>query len=312
MNARAPILTLRNLSKSYDGFEAVKGISLEIPTGICFGLLGPNGAGKTTTIEMIEGVSTPTAGDILYKGDPQRRQLADQAGIQFQSTALMDYLKVNEVLDLFASFYPAPMPRQQLVDLCQLQDILDRSASKLSGGQRQRLLLAVALVNDPELVFLDEPTTGLDPHSRRQFWHLVETIRARGKTVLLTTHYMEEAERLCDDLAIMNQGKIIARGSPQALLDEHFEHVLVCLPQTHFTDNCEALRRELADTLSFSGGQAMITSSSVDRTLQQLIESNISLDGLQVRNPTLDDLFLKLTGLSLEAQESLASEGSTG
>jgi ABC-2 type transport system ATP-binding protein len=220
-SAPAPILEVRDLRKRYPQVEAVAGVSLTIAAGTCYGLLGPNGAGKTTTVEMIEGITPPTSGAILYKGAPVDARFKLEAGIQFQSTALQDYITVRENLRMFRAFYPRGMDLDELIRLCSLREYLDRDARKLSGGQRQRLLLALALVNDPDILFLDEPTTGLDPQARRNFWELVRSIKARGKTVLLTTHYMEEAYVLCDRVAIMDRGRIVAEDAPDALLRAH-------------------------------------------------------------------------------------------
>ncbi len=290
----SPILEVRRLTKHYKTVNAVNGISFSIESGTCFGLLGPNGAGKTTTIEMIEGITTPTSGEILYKGEPRDGHFKTEAGIQFQSTALMDYLTVTEVLELFARLYPEPQPREKLIELCQLQEFLQQPASKLSGGQRQRLLLAMALINDPEIVFLDEPTTGLDPQSRRNFWHLIEDIKTHGKTVVLTTHYMDEAQQLCDHLVIVDRGRVIAEGSPKQLLQKHFDHVFVCLDREAVPNGLK-----LDTRVSQQGEQIAIETVSVEATLDSLIQQQVSLNSLQVRNPTLDDLFLKLTGHSL-------------
>lgn len=288
----AAILEVQNLTKSFHSLTAVDGVSFSIPQGSCFGLLGPNGAGKTTTIEIIEGISQPTSGQILYQGEPRDRTFSKQTGIQFQSTALMDYLKTKEVLELFAQLYPNSQPIERLVELCQLEEFLDTYATKLSGGQRQRLLLAVALVNDPEILFLDEPTTGLDPQSRRNFWSLIKEIKHRGKTVLLTTHYMEEAEFLCDQLVIMDKGKIIADGSPQQLLQQHFDHSYVCLDQQDFDCDTNAISHPIEQHEDC----VAIATNSVEKTLSELVSLNVNLKSLRVRNPSLDDLFLKLTG----------------
>ncbi len=216
-----PLIEVRDLIKQFPGVRAVDGVSFTLGAGTCFGLLGPNGAGKTTTVEMIEGITPPTSGSVLYKGEPLGQRFKLEAGIQFQSTALQDFITVRENLRLFRSFYPRGMDLDALITLCSLGEFLDRDARKLSGGQRQRLLLALALVNDPDILFLDEPTTGLDPQARRNFWDLVREIRARGKTILLTTHYMEEAYVLCDRIAIMDRGKIVAEAAPDALLKQH-------------------------------------------------------------------------------------------
>lgn len=287
-------LEVRNLIKRYGPQTAVDGISFGIPAGQCFGLLGPNGAGKTTTIEIIEGITPACAGDIFYKGKPRDQQFKNEVGIQFQSTALMDYLNVGEVLALFAGLYKRRSDLAPLIELCHLGDFIDRDAAKLSGGQRQRLLLALALINDPEIIFLDEPTTGLDPQSRRNFWRLIEDIKTQGKTVILTTHYMDEAQFLCDQLVIMDKGRIIAEGSPDALLKHHFEQVFVCL-------DAEALNEDKAHRLKADKNrdQWQIASASVESTLQTLMGHQVPLTSLQIRTPTLDDLFLKLTGSQL-------------
>ncbi len=286
------ILEIRNLTKSFRSFKAVDGISFTIPQGTCFGLLGPNGAGKTTTIEIIEGIKKPTAGDILYKGKPRDREFSKRSGIQFQSTSLMDYLKAREVLELFAKLYPHSQPIDNLVELCQLEEFLETYATRLSGGQRQRLLLAVALINDPEVLFLDEPTTGLDPQSRRNFWSLIRNIKSQGKTILLTTHYMEEAELLCDQLVIMDKGKVIADGSPDALLRQYFDHSYVCLDHQDFQCSADAI----TESVEKREDCIAIATNSVEKTLSELVSLNVDLRSLRVRNPSLDDLFLKLTG----------------
>ncbi|MEH6469552.1 MAG: ABC transporter ATP-binding protein, partial [Porticoccus sp.] len=272
--------------------KAVDDVSFSIPQGACFGLLGPNGAGKTTTIEIIEGIKKPSSGEILYKGKPRDRKFSEQTGIQFQSTALMDYLKTHEVLTLFAKLYPRSQPIDHLIELCQLGEFLDTYATRLSGGQRQRLLLAVALINDPEVLFLDEPTTGLDPQSRRNFWSLIKDIKSQGKTVLLTTHYMEEAELLCDQLVIMDKGKIIADGSPEALLQQYFDHSYVCIDQRDFHGDISALTSPTEKREDYIA----IETNTVEKTLAELVSLNINLRSLRVKNPSLDDLFLKLTG----------------
>lgn len=293
-----PMLDVRNLHKHYPGVNAVNGIDFSVPQGICFGLLGPNGAGKTTTIEMLEGITKPTSGEIRYKGELQGARFRQEAGIQFQSTALQDFLTVRENLTFFSSLYPKGLPLEELIEICRLQEYLDRDASKLSGGQRQRMLLALALVNDPDVVFLDEPTTGLDPQARLNFWELVNSIKARHKTVLLTTHYMEEAYNLCDEIAIMDHGKIIAHGSPDALLATHFQDVIIELPERDFPDAAKTIPHRYLDKVT---GTIEIITPDVNGTLAQLIQHGASLAGLQVRPRTLEDLFIELTGKELRA-----------
>ncbi len=289
-----PIIEVSHLIKHFKHVKAVNGISFSIPQGICFGLLGPNGAGKTTTIEMMEGITEPTSGQILYKGKSHNPAFKLEAGIQFQSTALMDYLTVKDVLELFASFYRKTTPQNVLIEQCNLQDFIHQQASKLSGGQRQRLLLALALVNDPDIIFLDEPTTGLDPQSRRNFWALIEQIKQQGKTIVLTTHYMDEAEQLCDQLLIVDKGQVIAEGSPATLLKAHFDHVFVYLDKDDLPDTW----REQSN-VTIKREQAIIATPSIETTLQALMATGANMRSLQVHNPTLDDLFLKLTGHSL-------------
>lgn len=303
------IIEVNALTKHYRDVRAVNGISFSIAQGQCFGLLGPNGAGKTTTIEMIEGITAPTSGDILFLGKKvgekvgeklgQQRdgRFSQQVGIQFQQTALMDYLTVQETLALFATFYPKTLELAQLIDLCDLREFAHQRATKLSGGQRQRLLLALALINDPLIVFLDEPTTGLDPQSRRNFWELVKRIRAQGKTIVLTTHYMDEAQQLCDELIIMDHGHIVDQGSPQQLLAKHFQHISVAVCRDDFPVDSIAIDGDVITT----DEDVLIQTLSVERTIAQLIANNVPLTSLRVHNPTLEDVFIKLTGHGLRA-----------
>lgn len=287
------ILEVINLRKEYKKLIAVDDISFKIPSGICFGLLGPNGAGKTTTIEMIEGITTPTSGEIIYRGKPRNENFSFEAGIQFQSTSVMERLTSKEILSLFHGLYPKTVPIDELIELCDLEPLLEQVATKLSGGQMQRLMFALALINDPEIVFLDEPTTGLDPQSRRNLWNLVEQIKARGKTVLLTTHYMEEAEILCDHLVIVDHGKIIAEGSPKLLLKQQFGYFYVCVDK----EDCDPEQLDIKVTVQTDHYE--IRSESVEETLKYLMNKGVSLNSIRVRHPTLEDLFLKITGHSL-------------
>lgn len=283
-----------NLVRLYPGVRAVDGISFKVERGQCFGLLGPNGAGKTTTLEMLEGIQTPTSGFVLYKGQPLGRDYREAVGIQFQATALQDFQTVGESLAMFATLYRRTADRAELIRLCHLSDILDRDTRKLSGGQRQRLLLAIALVNDPELVFLDEPTTGLDPQARRNFWGLIEQVRRRGTTVLLTTHYMEEAERLCDRVAIVDQGRLIAEGSPLDLIRQHFPPRLIRLPLSSWPQGVPMLSNAIA-----RDGEIELFADEVAPALAELERLGADLGGLRVTTPNLEDLFLTLTGHAL-------------
>lgn len=273
---------------------AVNGVSFSLQPGVCFGLLGPNGAGKTTTVEILEGIHAPTSGEILYKDQPVGKRFRNEAGIMFQSTALQDFITVRETLLMFAHLYPQNADIDELIERCNLTDYLDQDNRQLSGGQRQRLLLAIALVNDPDMIFLDEPTTGLDPQSRRNFWDLIESIKAQGKTILLTTHYMDEAYVLCDEIAIMDHGKIIAHGTPKELLAEHFDDVILQLPETDVLDS-----NALPFAVYKRKGVIEITTCDVDQTIESLMANNISLARLQIRSRNLDDLFLELTGKEL-------------
>lgn len=290
------VIQVTGLSRSFAGKKAVDKISFTVPAGICFGLLGPNGAGKTTTIEMLEGIIEPDSGDITFDGRPMDKAALTQIGIQFQHTALQDYLTTIETIRLFSAFYPDPVNEKELVALCQLQDFVDQDHRKLSGGQRQRLLLALALVNDPKVLFLDEPTTGLDPHARRNFWDLINKIKGQGKTIVLTTHYMDEAEYLCDHIELMDKGRIIERGNPNALLGKHFSGALIRLPDQPVNDELLAHL-----PMQRKNGFWEINTSSVEKALSLLTEYKVQLDGLSVKSANLDDLFLKLTGQTLEA-----------
>jgi len=291
------LLETHHLVKHFHGVQAVDGVDLAIPTGCCFGLLGPNGAGKTTTVEMLEGIQKPTSGQIRYQGEPLGPRFRQDIGIMFQSTALQDHITGRENLRMFGHFYPRTLPIAELADTCALDEFIDRDTRKLSGGQRQRLLLAIALVNDPELLFLDEPTTGLDPQARRNFWELIHRIKARGKTVLLTTHYMEEAYHLCDEIAIMDHGRIIAQGSPRDLLAAHFDDVVLQLPLVDFPDPTP-----LASHTVIQGRDTVeILTRDVNAAIAELLARNLSLARLQIRPRTLEDLFLELTGRELRS-----------
>lgn len=291
------IISVSDLVKQYPKTRAVDGVDLEIAEGVCFGLLGPNGAGKTTTVEMIEGIVKPTSGTILYRGEPQGQRFREQAGIQFQSTALQDYQTVRETLELFAAMYPRNLNIEEIIDLCALRGFLDQDARKVSGGQKQRLLLAIALVNDPDVLFLDEPTTGLDPQARRNFWDLVERIKARNKTILLTTHYMEEAYILCDEIAIMDHGRVIARGTPQQLLQEHFNDVVLELPEAIAQERLQDFPYKLLPVR----GKVEIFTDDVNGVINALMARDVPLNQLRIRPRTLEDLFLELTGRELRA-----------
>jgi ABC-2 type transport system ATP-binding protein len=263
-----PVIEVKNVVKTYPGVRAVNDLSLGIRQGVCFGLLGPNGAGKTTLIEIIEGIQKPDSGSILYQGEKPGSRFRREAGIQFQVTALQEFLTVRETLHLFKNLYPRTLDLDEVIRLCSLQEFLDRDTRKLSGGQRQRLLMALAIVNDPEVLFLDEPTTGLDPQSRRNFWDLINLIKSKHKTIVLTTHYMDEAYVLCDEIAIMDRGAIIAQGGPEDLLRQHFGSVVLQFPE-------EDVNGKIAEPglcVSRQQGWCEIQTHDVDATIRLLID----------------------------------------
>ena len=286
------ILEASGLRKRFGSVQAVDGVSLPIEEGTCLGILGPNGAGKTTTIEMMEGILAPDEGTVTFRGEPIGREFKRRVGIQFQTTALPEFITVRETLRLFSAFYPAPRPLEEVVDLCSLADILDRDNRKLSGGQRQRMLLALAIVPRPDIVFLDEPTTGLDPQARRNFWDLLGRIKSERATVVLTTHYMDEAQALCDEVAIMDRGRILERGSPAKLLARHFKGALVRIPKGCLDGPVPGSGKMVADHLE-------IQSENLDGTMRELLAAGINLEGLSIHKPDLEDLFIELTGSSL-------------
>jgi ABC-2 type transport system ATP-binding protein len=295
MDAR-PLIEADGLEKQFPGVRAVDGISFGVSPGQCFGLLGPNGAGKTTTLEMLEGIQRPSAGRVLFRGRPLGDDFHERIGIQFQATALQDFQTVRESLSMFARLYRRHADLGELFRLCNLEGLLARDTRKLSGGQRQRLLLAIALVNEPALVFLDEPTTGLDPQARRHFWELIDTVRARGTTIVLTTHYMEEAERLCDEIAIVDHGRIIAQGRPSELVAAHFPAAIVRLPAHAWPAGVA-----LPANAERRGNTVELLADEVPPVLEYLEGIGAALTHLRVGHPTLEDLFLHLTGHSLRA-----------
>ena len=290
---------------------AVAGLDLTVGAGECFGLLGPNGAGKTTTIEILEGLTTPDSGDVEILGTPWRegaagRALRERLGIQLQETQLADKLTVTETLALFRSFYQQSHTVDEVLALVELEEKRNARVVTLSGGQKQRLAVACALVSKPELLFLDEPTTGLDPQSRRQLWEIIRRFRGAGGTVLLTTHYMEEAERLCDRVAIMDHGKVIALGTPQELIATlGAEHVVdFALIGAVPEGLIEGLRGMSGVTAARDGsGGLSLTVTELHRTLPALLaelqRKNLELASLTTHHATLDDVFVALTGRQL-------------
>jgi len=301
-------LLIRQLRKSYGDVVAVDGIDLDIRPGECFGLLGPNGAGKTTTIEICEGLTPPDAGEVVILGrrwGQDDRALRELLGISLQETQFSEKLTVAETIELFRSFYrrgPAPAA---VIELVQLDEKATARVGQLSGGQRQRLALACALVGDPELLFLDEPTTGLDPQSRRQLWELIERFRAGGRSILLTTHYMDEAERLCDRVAIVDHGHVIAHGTPRELIASlGAEHVLeFAVAEGARIDPAALAAVAGIGALGRQDGTWRVQVSELHQAMPALLgelrRQGAQLSELRTHSATLEDVFVSLTGRQL-------------
>jgi ABC-2 type transport system ATP-binding protein len=304
-----PALRVANLRKTYKDVVAVDGIELDVVSGQCFGLLGPNGAGKTTTIEICEGLTTPDSGEVEVLGlrwASDAQALRQRLGIQLQDTQLADKLTVLETLRLFRSFFERGPDPAEVIALVQLEEKRDARVIALSGGQKQRLALACALVGDPDLLFLDEPTTGLDPQARRQLWELIEEFKRSGRTILLTTHYMDEAQRLCDELAIMDHGKVIARGTPAGLIASFCaDHLVeVSTSDTSRPVDVDALRRikGVRDARAENGTiriQSTELHKAVPALLEELRRQGAPLTELRTHSSTLEDVFVTLTGRHL-------------
>jgi ABC-2 type transport system ATP-binding protein len=302
----APIIQVENLTKKYEDVIALRGVSFEVNEGEVFGLLGPNGAGKTSTIEILEGLRSPDGGRAVVCGlDPQRsgRRLKEVIGATLQATALPDKIRVGEALTMFASFYPR---RRNLADLLRrfgLEEKRNAFYGQLSGGQKQRLALALALVNEPQVLFLDEPTAGLDPQVRREIYDVIEELKRERKTILLTTHYIEEAERLCDRVAIVDQGLVIAQGTPRELKQRAAGttriDVRLARPEP---DGALAHLEGVADARELDGAW-VLHSSRVPATIVSLVKylegAGNELSGLEISAPSLEDVFLELTGRKL-------------
>jgi ABC-2 type transport system ATP-binding protein len=296
-------IRVRDLHKQYGDVRAVDGVSFEVAAGEIMGLLGPNGAGKTTTIEAILGLTAPDSGEISVLGmkhGSQSRQIKARIGAQLQTTGLSPRLSVRELVALFARLYPRALPAGEVIARVGLEEKAGARSGTLSGGQQQRLAVALALINDPDLVILDEPTTGLDPQARRQLWDVIRDLQRAGKTVLLTTHYMEEAEQLCDRVAVIDQGRIIALDTPEALIKQHFEETAI-----EFVAVGQPPRQKLAALAGvqqtiFENGRPTLYSTDVPRTMAGLFglieRGDLAFRDMTVRQATLEDVFLKLTG----------------
>lgn len=295
-------MSVKNLVKNYGKIRAVDNISFSIEPGICFGLLGPNGAGKTSTIEIIEGITQPTSGEIFYNNAPRNRTFWERIGVQFQSTELFSFLTVRESLQTFMRLYRNQTSLDRLIQICSLEDIQHQDNRKISGGQKQRLMLAIALANNPDLIFLDEPTTGLDPQSRRHLWEIVEAIKRKGKTIVLTTHYMEEAQVLCDEIIIVDKGKIIAQGAPEDLISRKYAGQVIRLPQENISEHVRKIldsNQQFSWHLDSTRKFILIQSQTINDCIEMLMNNQVDLSRLAIRPHNLEDLFLQLTGKAL-------------
>jgi ABC-2 type transport system ATP-binding protein len=304
--AADPVIRVSGLHKRYGETHAVDGVSFEVGAGTVFGLLGPNGAGKTTTVEVLEGLRAPDSGDVRVLGiDAVHRpdDLKERIGVSLQTAALYPRLTVVEVLELFRSFYPRGREAAELIGLMDLGEKRNTRTADLSGGQRQRLSVALALVNDPELVFLDEPTTGMDPAARRALWDIILTLKAAGKTVLLTTHYLEEAEVLCDRVAIMDHGRILEEGTVDELVSRRFKERAVRFDAIEGLGDAELARMPGVTSVKHEDGEVLVYTRDVAGTIGAVLDGAEALGvepaNLGVRRATLEDVFLDLTGRAL-------------
>ena len=292
-------ISVRGLRKTYGDVQAVRGIDLTVHRGEVFALLGPNGAGKTTSVEILEGYRERSAGEVDVLGhDPAKRSRAmrERIGIVLQSTGIDPYLTVRETIRLYAGYYPRPRDPDEVIDLVDLTEKRDTRVIKLSGGQQRRLDVAVALAGDPELLFLDEPTTGFDPGARRNAWEMVRNLKALGKTVFLTTHYMDEAQHLADRVAVIAKGEIVAEGPPSTLGDRHLADAAI---RFRLPAAAELPPELAAGAVATEDGYELIV-SDLTRALHDLtgwaLEHGMELEGLHVSQPTLEDVYLELTG----------------
>lgn len=297
------VIKVDNLRKTYGTIKAVDDISFSVAQGEVFGMLGPNGAGKTTTMEIVEGIRKADSGNVLVLGTDVKQhpqKVKTNIGVQLQTTALYPRLTVREVLKLFGSFFPRSVSSERLIQLVGLEESKGKRCSTLSGGQQQRLSIALALVNNPKILFLDEPTSGLDPQSRHNIWNVIEYVRKKGRTVFITTHYMDEAERLCDRVAVVDHGKIIAVDKPDKLISQHFQEQAIEFELGQNIAEEELRRLASVTNLLVEERKVTLYSSSIPVTIMALMDmakqKGIELTNLYVRRATLEDVFLKLTG----------------
>jgi ABC-2 type transport system ATP-binding protein len=301
-----PVIRVQGLEKRYGETRAVDGVSFEVPAGTVFGLLGPNGAGKTTTVEILEGLRSPDAGEVRVLGLDavgQDDALKARVGVSLQTAALYPKLTVAELLDLFRSFYGKGRSTDELIGLMDLAEKRTTRTAALSGGQRQRLSVALALVNDPELVFLDEPTTGMDPAARRALWDIIHGLKAEGRTVHLTTHNLEQAEILCDRVAIMDHGRILEEGTVEELVGRHFKERAVRFDAVEGLTDAQLAAMPGAMTVKREDGEVIVYTRDVAATIGAVLDAcealGVEPTNLGVRRPTLEDVFLDLTGRAL-------------
>lgn len=300
-----PVINVEHLAKSYGDINAVDDISFQVMPGEAFGMLGPNGAGKTTTVEIIEGLRTADSGRVSVLGLDVAivpAKIKQKIGIQLQAPSLLPLVTVQEIIELFAGFYKRSIPVDDILDMLALKDSRKVLVKNLSGGQQQRLSVAMALINDPDIAFLDEPTTGLDPQARRSLWSVIEDMRRKGKTVFLTTHYMEEAERLCDRVAIIDHGQIITMDSPRELINTHFKKSAIQFELNPAPPEVILQSFPGATQVIISDSEIIVYSDNIPATMSSILKYaekvNLTeqLKDLYVREATLEDVFLKLTG----------------
>jgi ABC-2 type transport system ATP-binding protein len=295
------VVDVQKLRKTYGELVAVDGISFSVEEGEIFGLVGPNGAGKTTTWEILEGLRPMDGGSVRVAGldvRKDRARLREVIGVQLQATAMFEKLTVRETLDVFAGMYKKSVPTEDLLGMVHLEEKAEDWTERLSGGQKQRLAVALSLVNDPTIVFLDEPTTGLDPQARRSLWDVISDLRKTGKTVMLTTHYMEEAERLCDRVGVMDHGHILAMDPPAQLVRQLGQRDAI---EFAANGDADAFRGLVGvEDLKVEDGLVVLYTRQIDRTLPAVFDlarqRGMAIDGFRVRNPSLEDVFLQLTG----------------